>query len=94
MSQKRHDFPKNHQYHNFLQATDFKIVQIGQLLWFLGGAIPKVLPNMAFDVYQIGDFSCICYGSYITQLFSLKKSRFLPKSPTLPKSIFVSLCYY
>ena len=50
--------------------------------------------NILVDAYQSGISACgECHGNIVTQLFSLKKSRFLPYSPSLPKDfIFMTGC--
>ena len=40
-SQHKHYFPKNARWNEFLMTTNFQIVQIGDLLWFVGGTTPQ-----------------------------------------------------
>ena len=43
-SQHKHYFAKNAKWTEFLMTTNFQIVQIGDLLWFVGGTTPQFNP--------------------------------------------------
>ena len=58
-SQTKHHFPKNNKWNEFLMTTNFQIVQIGDLLWFVGGTTPQW---NAFGLLEYSRFNC---GNYL-----------------------------
>ena len=57
-SQRKHYFPKNAKWNEFLMTTNFQIVQIGDLLWFVGGTTPQSNP-----FGQLGTNCLLCIKS-------------------------------